>query len=243
MSKTPSYYGIAQELEYGQRLEKKKRMRSVNLKQYLKYRNEKLSQLKPIVLDDLTCFPSKIEEREVKKNARVECEEGGGVDGNESLSGDKWVEPRDPRRAVYGRNLDDIYSMVGTISLVKWLPLHSLAASGEFYLLNALLKHVSDINATDQDGLTALHKAIICKKQAITNYLLRELANPFVRDKVDLKLPELWFLHTSVLADDQASLMHLHRALSCYISVSEPSFGSNMCEDLAILKTSNFYFH
>ncbi|GAB4848416.1 hypothetical protein Ancab_003113 [Ancistrocladus abbreviatus] len=208
---------IAQELEYGQRLEKKKRMRSVNLEGYLKYRNEKLSQLKPVVLDDPTRFPSKIERREVKKNARVECEEGGGVDQNGSLSGDKRVEPRDPRRAVYGRNLDDItyffnsgnyqpgegtsegrpklFSKEEKVLLnarapnlaaatsVKWLPLHSLAASGEFYLLNALLKHVSDINATDQDGLTALHKAIICKKQAITNYLLRESANPFVRDK------------------------------------------------------------
>lgn len=35
-----------------------------------------------------------------------------------------------------------------------------------------------------QDGLTALHKAIIGKKQAITNYLLRNSANPFVLDKV-----------------------------------------------------------
>ena len=37
-----------------------------------------------------------------------------------------------------------------------------------------------------QDGWTALHKAIIGKKQAITNYLLRESANPFVLDKVSL---------------------------------------------------------
>lgn len=37
-----------------------------------------------------------------------------------------------------------------------------------------------------QDGLTALHRAIICKKQAVTNYLLRESANPFVRDKVSI---------------------------------------------------------
>lgn len=35
-----------------------------------------------------------------------------------------------------------------------------------------------------QVGFTALHRAIIAKKQAITNYLLRESANPFVRDKV-----------------------------------------------------------
>lgn len=32
----------------------------------------------------------------------------------------------------------------------KWLPLHTLAASGEFYLLDALLKHNVDINAIDK---------------------------------------------------------------------------------------------
>ncbi|KAJ0025416.1 hypothetical protein Pint_07691 [Pistacia integerrima] len=64
----------------------------------------------------------------------------------------------------------------------KWLPLHTLAASGEFYLVDALLKHNVDINAVDKDGLTAIHKSIIGKKQAVTNYLLRESANPFVCD-------------------------------------------------------------
>ncbi|KAL5984050.1 hypothetical protein ACLOJK_018152 [Asimina triloba] len=65
----------------------------------------------------------------------------------------------------------------------KWLPLHTLAASGEFYLMDKLLKHIDDINAVDKDGLTALHKAILGKKMAIANYLLRESANPLVRDK------------------------------------------------------------
>ncbi|KAL5705396.1 hypothetical protein ACHQM5_023705 [Ranunculus cassubicifolius] len=65
----------------------------------------------------------------------------------------------------------------------KWLPLHTLAASGEFYLVDALLKHAVDINEVDQDGFTALHKAISCRKLAVTNYLLRESANPFIRDK------------------------------------------------------------
>lgn len=32
----------------------------------------------------------------------------------------------------------------------KWLPLHTLAASGEFYLLDALLKHNVDLNAPDK---------------------------------------------------------------------------------------------
>ncbi|CAJ1930562.1 unnamed protein product [Sphenostylis stenocarpa] len=64
----------------------------------------------------------------------------------------------------------------------KWLPLHTFASCGEFYLLDSLLKHNVDINAVDKDGLTVLHKAI-GKKQAITNYLLRNSANPFVQDK------------------------------------------------------------
>ncbi|RDX95576.1 Ankyrin repeat domain-containing protein, chloroplastic, partial [Mucuna pruriens] len=64
----------------------------------------------------------------------------------------------------------------------KWLPLHTLAAAGELYLLDSLLKHNVDINAVDKDGLTALHK-VIGKKQTITNYLLRNSANPFVQDK------------------------------------------------------------
>ncbi|RRT72413.1 hypothetical protein B296_00033985 [Ensete ventricosum] len=65
----------------------------------------------------------------------------------------------------------------------KWLPLHSLAASGEFFLLDTLLKHNVDINGVDKDGLSAIHKAILCKKQAVINYLLRNSANPFIRDR------------------------------------------------------------
>lgn len=40
------------------------------------------------------------------------------------------------------------------------------------------------ILSVQQDGLSAIHKAIIGNKQAIFNCLLRESANPFVRDKV-----------------------------------------------------------
>ncbi|AQK61874.1 E3 ubiquitin-protein ligase HOS1 [Zea mays] len=65
----------------------------------------------------------------------------------------------------------------------KWLPLHTLAASGDLYLLNSLLKHNVDINALDKDGLPAIHKAILSKKAAIINYLLRNSANPFIQDK------------------------------------------------------------
>ncbi|KAK7406876.1 hypothetical protein VNO78_08511 [Psophocarpus tetragonolobus] len=44
----------------------------------------------------------------------------------------------------------------------KWLPLHTLAACGEYYLLHSLLKHNVDINAVDKDkeGATLMHYAV-----------------------------------------------------------------------------------
>ncbi|XP_008645752.2 ankyrin repeat domain-containing protein, chloroplastic [Zea mays] len=75
-----------------------------------------------------------------------------------------------------------------TATSSKWLPLHTLAASGDLYLLNSLLKHNVDINALDKDGLPAIHKAILSKKAAIINYLLRNSANPFIQDKVSTNL-------------------------------------------------------
>ncbi|AQK55104.1 E3 ubiquitin-protein ligase HOS1 [Zea mays] len=80
--------------------------------------------------------------------------------------------------------LCDIFCYTSGRQKSKWLPLHTLAASGDLYLLNSLLKHNVDINALDKDGLPAIHKAILSKKAAIINYLLRNSANPFIQDKV-----------------------------------------------------------
>ncbi|CAA7056997.1 unnamed protein product [Microthlaspi erraticum] len=193
---------IAQELEFGVRVEKKRQglipLRNVDLKEYLTYKEAKLNQLKPVILDKPSSF----------------SDDGASSDGVASPS--VRVAPKNPRWAVYGKGFDhvtkffnsDKYDPSGKKSegprkllskeekfmlnsrnpdlavatSKKWLPLHTLAASGEFYLVDSLLKHNLDINATDVGGLTALHRAIIGKKQAITNYLLRESANPFVVD-------------------------------------------------------------
>ncbi|RVX16448.1 Ankyrin repeat domain-containing protein, chloroplastic [Vitis vinifera] len=212
---------IAQQLEYGSRVEKRKQgLVPISQEDYSSYRETKLAQLKPLVLDKPTSFPVK-----------EEAAEAAPVEENPNEPTSSRVVPRNPRRAVYGGTLEDISeffnsgtyqpggnaatqgprklftkeeklllnkripdlvaatSVSYTCEIVpcslpgKWLPLHTLAASGEFYLMDAFLKHNVDINAVDKDGLTALHKAIIGKKQAITNYLLRESANPFVRDK------------------------------------------------------------
>ncbi|KAL5557471.1 hypothetical protein UlMin_039707 [Ulmus minor] len=193
---------IAQEMQFGTRVEKKRKgllpLKSVNLEEYSAYREAKLAQLKPLVLDKPSDIPEKVEDK----------------DGSSSSG---RVVPRNPRWAVYGKGLDDVteffnsgkYDPAGkraegrqklfskeeklmlnkripdleAATSEKWLPLHTLAASGEFYLVDALLKHNADVNAVDKDGWSALHKAILGKKQAITNYLLRESANPFLCDK------------------------------------------------------------
>ncbi|XP_028784399.1 ankyrin repeat domain-containing protein, chloroplastic isoform X2 [Neltuma alba] len=200
---------IAQEIEFNSRVEKKKQgmipLRHMNLEGYKAYKEAKLAQLKPLVLDSPSSFPVKEE---------VPAGREFGVT-NESAS--ERVKPKNPRWAVYGRGLEDVSEFfnsemydptkkntegrrklftkeekallnkripnLAAATSEKWLPLHTLAASGEFYLVDSLLKHNVDINAVDKDGLTALHKAIIGKKQAITNYLLRNSANPFILDK------------------------------------------------------------
>ncbi|KAI4327795.1 hypothetical protein L6164_020215 [Bauhinia variegata] len=200
---------IAQELEFNSKVEKKKKglvpLRSVNLEEYKAFKEAKLAKLKPLVLDNPSNFPVK-EEVPVGKegergnestNERVEPKNprwavyGRGLDdvteffnsGNYDPS-DKSTEGRrklftKEEKVLLNKRIPDLAGATSD----KWLPLHTLAASGEFYLLDSLLKHNVDINAVDKDGLTALHKAIIGKKQAITNYLLRNSANPFVRDK------------------------------------------------------------
>lgn len=195
---------IAQELEFGRRVEKRKQgyvpLRTVNLEGYKAYKEAKMAQLKPVALDSPS-FPLKEEDKEAGAEKELLSERAA---------------PRNPRWEVYGRGLEDVTEFfnsgnyepgkkpegprklftkeekvllnkripnLAAATSDKWLPLHTLAASGEFYLMNALLKHNVDINAVDKDGLSALHKAIIGKKQAIMNYLLRESANPFFRDK------------------------------------------------------------
>ncbi|XVF59853.1 hypothetical protein PTKIN_Ptkin07bG0308800 [Pterospermum kingtungense] len=206
---------MAQQLEFGSRVERKRQglvpIRNLNLQEYLKYKEAKLAQLNPVVLDKPSSFP--VKEEEESKEAEMNLP-----------SSSERVAPKNPRWAVYGRGFEDVAEFfnsqnyqpgdkksegprklftkeeklmlnkrvpdLAAATSGKWLPLHTLAASGEFYFVDALLKHNVDINAVDKNGLTALHKAIIGKKQAVTNYLLRESANPFVLD------------------EDGASLMH-----------------------------------
>lgn len=198
---------MAQEMEFGSRLQRKKqglRPIPIGYTSAKEYKAAKLRELKPVVLDN----PELLEEND-------ECEDE--IDEDEGSRGIR-VAPRNPKMAVYGRSLDDISRFLNSgmydpdaakdpqgsrklftkeekflmnrrvpdlaaATSEKWQPLHTLAASGEFYLLDTLLKYSVDINVSNQEGLTAIHKAILGKKHAICNYLLRNSANPFVRDK------------------------------------------------------------
>ncbi|KAJ8774994.1 hypothetical protein K2173_019998 [Erythroxylum novogranatense] len=69
------------------------------------------------------------------------------------------------------------------ISTAKWKPLQTLALSGQIRLMDKLLVNGLDIDSVDKDGLTALHKAIIGKKEAVISHLLRKGASPYVKDR------------------------------------------------------------
>ena len=84
---------IAQEMQFGTRVAKNKRglepIRDLNLEEYKAYREAKLNQLKPLVLERPERFK--------------EVEEGG----SEEVVSER-VAPKNPRWAVYGKGLEDV---------------------------------------------------------------------------------------------------------------------------------------
>jgi transformer-2 protein len=86
---------IAQELEYNKKFERKRKglvpIRNVNLEEYQAFREAKLAQLKPLVLD----YPQNIKEEEEEED-----------EVREIVS--ERVKGKNPRWAVYGRGLDDV---------------------------------------------------------------------------------------------------------------------------------------
>lgn len=69
------------------------------------------------------------------------------------------------------------------ISTKKWKPLQTLALSMQIQLMDNLMDNGLDIDDVDKDGQTALHKAVIGKKEAVISHLLRKGANPQKQDR------------------------------------------------------------
>ncbi|MBA0581623.1 hypothetical protein Gorai_023798 [Gossypium raimondii] len=91
---------MAQQLEFGRRVEKKKQglvpIRTMNSQEYLKYKEAKLAQLNPVVLDNPLTFPKK------------ENEEDSMEDTVNIPSSSERVAPKNPRWAVYSKGFDDV---------------------------------------------------------------------------------------------------------------------------------------
>lgn len=90
---------IAQELEFGRKVEKRKQgyvpLRTVNFEEYKAYKEAKMAQLKPVVLDSPSSFPVKEEDKEANSGAEKKLRS-------------ERVAPRNPRWEVYGRGLEDL---------------------------------------------------------------------------------------------------------------------------------------
>ncbi|KAJ4974137.1 hypothetical protein NE237_007311 [Protea cynaroides] len=83
-------------------------------------------------------------------------------------------------RAIFQQNESPVLSKIST---TKWNPLHTLALSGQIPFMDKLLEQGVGIDIVDKDGYTALHKAVIGKKEAVISHLLRKGANPHVKDR------------------------------------------------------------
>lgn len=101
---------LAQQLEFGRKIEKRReslrplergRMKTVESEEFVKYRDERLKQLNPVVLDK----PEFLKVEEEKGDEEVTESVQGSSEGA-GLS--TRVKPRNPRLAVYGGGLEDI---------------------------------------------------------------------------------------------------------------------------------------
>ncbi|KAI8004839.1 hypothetical protein LOK49_LG08G01078 [Camellia lanceoleosa] len=96
---------IAQELEFGRRVEKRQqRLISIrNVEDYVAYRDEKLSRLKPVILDSLK-FLNSGDEKDADDVGK----------SREGMKSSSRVASRNPKLAVYGGTLDDISKFFST---------------------------------------------------------------------------------------------------------------------------------
>lgn len=91
---------------------------------------------------------------------------------------EQLLEPEE--RAILQQN---VVPNMAKITTAKWSALHSLALAGQIPHMDMLLGNGLNIDSVDKEGLTALHTAIMGKKEAVIAHLLRKGASPHVRDQ------------------------------------------------------------
>lgn len=101
---------MAQQLEYGRRVEKRRQaLMPLNSEEYEKLKNEKLRQLKPLVLDNPKTEYLEENDMYEKREYLEEKDKYEKPDDERSGEGIRdRVAPRNPRLAVYGGGLEDI---------------------------------------------------------------------------------------------------------------------------------------
>ncbi|XP_073057755.1 ankyrin repeat domain-containing protein EMB506, chloroplastic-like isoform X4 [Primulina eburnea] len=71
---------------------------------------------------------------------------------------------------------------IDKLSTAKWKPFHTLALAGQIKFVDGMLENNFDMNLVDMDGMTALHHAVVGKREAVISHLLRRGANPEAKD-------------------------------------------------------------
>ncbi|EOY02305.1 hypothetical protein QUC31_018247 [Theobroma cacao] len=129
------------------------------------------------------------EEEEVEENDESGFQEGNDVGVVDKYTGNQYEEDLvkeveqllgPEEKAILQQNSSPNLSKIST---AKWKPLQTLALSLQIPFMDKLLEDGLDIDEVDKDGQTALHKAIIGKKEAVISHLLRKGASPHVKDK------------------------------------------------------------
>ncbi|CAL5186943.1 unnamed protein product [Lathyrus oleraceus] len=128
--------------------------------------------------DESLGFESDGEETETSQTAGVNITSQAEYEERIKKEVEQLLEPEE--RKILQQNVTPNFEK---ISSEKWSPLHSLALSLQIYSMDQLVQNGYDIDFLNKEGLTALHKAIIGKKEAVISHLLRKGASPHVKDK------------------------------------------------------------
>ncbi|XP_028790515.1 ankyrin repeat domain-containing protein EMB506, chloroplastic [Neltuma alba] len=123
-------------------------------------------------------FESDWEEEEITSSAVNGVSSVDNCEEDFKKEVEQLLEPEE--RAVLQQN---VTPNLEKISTEKWSPMHTLALSTQIKCMDQLLENGVGIDLKNKEGLTALHIAIIGKKEAVISHLLRKGASPHVKDK------------------------------------------------------------